>query len=121
MTDIGPGTPLICVDAGEGSEVATPYPGGNLTVGGLYFVADTFTSAPGDVCERDHCGCTFLVLRGKPDIYGYCPNRFRPLNDGSTDLVDVVKDEQETFEKLIAGAAQWGIIIPNRQLKTPIK
>lgn len=83
MTDLGPGTPLICVDATIVDPSNTKE--FRLTEGAMYFV-DQIVSAGRGSCSRDGCGDAYVVPRGQK--IGYCPNRFRPLNDGSTDLVD---------------------------------
>jgi hypothetical protein len=86
MTDLGPGTPMICVDA-VFERVVGYLMDPPLTEGALYFVAKVLVEGANPLCPRDGCGHTFLEINARPNT-GYCPNRFRPLNDGSTDLVD---------------------------------
>lgn len=81
---IGPGTPLICVNASIPPGFRQWYPGRKLTQGALYFcVGFEERQVP---CTVDNCGYKALVIRGKPitpkGAYGYCPNRFRPFNPG---------------------------------------
>lgn len=87
MTDLGPGTPVICVDAkpvGSASQDGRP-----LTEGAIYFV-ERIIDIPfaARTCARDGCGGSYVVLSRPEGLLAYCPNRFRPLNDGGTDLVD---------------------------------
>lgn len=97
MTAVGPGAPLICVDATRGEVIGfglSP----PLTLNALYFVQEVLREYT-PICPRDNCGHTFFLLHGRPHT-GYCPNRFRPLNDGSTDLVDV---HQEIYDMIVQG------------------
>lgn len=91
MADLGRGM-VQCVkwywplDGKPGLECAA------LTEGALYFCEklgdDVIMS-----CPWDQCGHTYVLLRDRfcqcfNSEIAYCPNLFRPLNDGDTSLVD---------------------------------
>lgn len=84
---LGPGAPLICIDAtpAHDSEFAP------LTQGAIYFCEEVVPSyIPGTLCPRDGCGSVGVVLKGKSNPQFrrllYCPNRFKPLGEGGEHL-----------------------------------
>lgn len=99
---IGPGTPLICVKWYEYPDMRIDDRTHILTEGALYiceFVADTPYD---DMCPWDNCGITGIGVVGKGlrgnHNWAYCPNLFRPLNDGDTSLVDAEKEKNIDLE-----------------------
>ena len=89
--DIGPGTVLVCVNDGA-PVIASRY---RLTKGAIYVCeAVERCLLP---CPWDQCGYIGVRVKGKGDAkkYLYCPNFFRPLNDGDTSLVEHEKYENK--------------------------
>lgn len=98
MTAIGPGTLLRCIKAPSFTQ-----PGYDFlmtTVGSFYLCERVVDSI--FLCPEDGCGHEGLVLKDKSrfkciDGCGtmhtalYCPNLFRPVDDGDTSLV---RDEE---------------------------
>lgn len=90
---IGPGTPLICISETQPSALFWFKPP-KLTNGALYFCEELYTEdahRSETCCPWDSCGKIGIRLKdirtkagGRPP---YCPNLFRPLNDGDTSLV----------------------------------
>lgn len=93
--DIGEGTPLIALDGSNPYPRNLNYP---LTVGALYFVARVYHGQTwqnnGGKCPK--CNSTlFVTLTAKPN-WGYSVCKFRPLNDGRSDLI--VEEAERTKE-----------------------
>lgn len=90
--DVGPGTPLVCIKwvRPEGATLGDAC--SKLTVDAIYICKEVGHESVG-TCPWDDCGKTWYSLEGKycgchnMDL-PYCPNLFRPLNDGDTSLVD---------------------------------
>ncbi len=100
MTAIGPGTPLICVTPNNPLSRCVP-----IYVGSIYFCEavhsfPTRSALQGymECCPHDGCD-TVITLKGHIHPLGgrcgYCPNKFRPLNDGDTSLVDAEKEIED--------------------------
>jgi hypothetical protein len=96
--DLGPGTPLICVDA------SAPLRGWSsqrsLTRGALYFCDQVINM--NQCCPRDGCGTRGVQLRERMPGPGvlhvlFCPNRFKPLGEGGEDLK---ADNERAFSPL---------------------
>lgn len=81
MSDIGPGTPLICTKASTGRTPAT-----TLQAGALYTVTRLITSRDDFRPNGSaHCGWAWAAeLRGKRG--NFCGCRFRPLNGDDAEL-----------------------------------
>lgn len=97
MSEIGPGTPLICKSAAalKGHEVA-------LTEGALYACSEVRPAEQTLPSTKEFLYCSFCnaikehdFLRVRGQVVWYCPQRFRPLNDGDTSLV-----ENEVYHQL---------------------
>lgn len=107
--EIGKGSILICIKNEPPSYgYQKEYALAPLTVKAMYTVRMIFTHNHGH-CPWDNCGHTGLFIEekgfegskpGKVAYICYCPNLFRPLNDGDTSLVKDEKDKPEdnTFE-----------------------
>jgi hypothetical protein len=95
MTDIGPGTPLICIRRPK----RFPVPEDSLTVGALY-TCRLIIERPGQG-RCINCDSRFsLKLREKDFAVNYCECLFRPLNDGDTSLVDAEERHRKAQEVL---------------------
>lgn len=92
---IGPGTMLVCVKFSRPFEGDNGPTCGDLTVGAIYRCRKVHTVQDIDVypCPWDGCGAEAFLLEDRfCDCFNmwlpYCPNLFRPLNDGDTSLVE---------------------------------
>lgn len=98
--EIGPGTVLICLVSRHPTDMPKAF---HIFKGAIYICAEVI---PGDECEEpcNYDGCTGpgITLKDKPVEfeedgelwqYFYCPNLFRPLNDGDTSLVENELDQ----------------------------
>lgn len=98
---IGPGSALVCVSDAMPGYCQQMYDGLEpLVVGGLYF-CEEIGKARFTLCPWDGCGKTWISLRGKKLLsidrhLWYCPNLFKPLNDGD---ISLVKDEINEVER----------------------
>lgn len=88
--DLGPGTPLICID---GSNPYLRNPEYKLQEGGMYFVQRVYSSQPHHTgypncprCGRDGSS-HWVVIKERPH-WGYPVCRFRPLSGD-----DMVREE----------------------------
>lgn len=93
---IGPGTALICI-----AKSSNPYTWSNkLTLQALYFCREVTQHKYNELCTTDACGTVGLRLKNRKGMY--CPNLFRPLNDGDTSLVqDEIEAPDGITEELI--------------------
>lgn len=90
---IGPGTPLICVNFYWPLGLDTPscFNNVSLTVKALYFCEWVGADEPdGSWCPWDDCQGHMIYIKGKTCDHGnfipYCPNLFRPFNEGNEAL-----------------------------------
>lgn len=114
MTEIGPGTPLICINANPpvgavGSLCET------LTLGALYTCLEVQSDPESLPCPWDQCGTTGIQLREKycscyATNWAFCPNLFRPLNDGDTSLVEDELESKNRHEDM-ADALAYGLSV----------
>ena len=96
MEAIGPGTLLRCVawKPLSGSQIDC----GDLTVGSIYRCNHVSEDPYGDRCPWDDCGTVGVALVDRfcnclGSYLLYCPNFFRPLNDGDTSLVETERED----------------------------
>jgi hypothetical protein len=101
--EIGPGSILVCVDwfRPEGTYDKDPEKS-NLTVGAIYRCSEILDAGGLSrmQCPWDECGTRGVQLEGR-SIFCYCPNLFKPLNDGDTSLVEnekEIEDEREAIK-----------------------
>lgn len=104
MSDaLGPGTPLICVDA-------SPPPGGWLGKGlrqGVMYFCDELVPLHGRPCLRCNQDHLAVALRGLSDMIvrgarpAFCPGRFKPLN-GDDEALRAEPDWLEISDEDIA-------------------
>lgn len=115
MEAIGPGTPLICVKFS--------WPFGHppcdetrldLDPGAMYF-CEAVVEGDDMECPWDGCGRTGYAIQGKRCScwsYIYCPNLFRPLNDGDTSLVNEKEDLFNSLADVVAEHLANNILEP---------
>lgn len=77
MSEVGPGTILICVDASPGKSNPRRC---ELTKGAFYTCERVY---PGIDCSRDNCG---IFIHPKGSLWPWCINRFTPL--GGSEIVN---------------------------------
>lgn len=112
MTALAPNMIVVCVKwrwPNGMDEIPASFAHGALTEQAFYFcerLEETQDIGFSQTCPWDGCGTVWLGLRDK--LCGccgthipYCPNLFRPLNDGDTSLV---KNEKENDLLVSVGA-----------------
>lgn len=96
--EIGPGTPLICINDGWKGPDGSVRPAMFINKGAIYFCEEVVSSwmLGCGVCGHLKNEHTLIYLKGHAQRK-YCPKRFRPLNDGDTSFVadEVISPYQE--------------------------
>jgi hypothetical protein len=96
--EIGKGSLVVCVNNHAPTQWYNRYyKTSPLTVGAIYQVVKVHEQYSDRAqCPWDKCGTVGYWLRDKKSFTGrwvkYCPNLFRPLNDGDTSLVENEKE-----------------------------
>lgn len=90
--DIGPGMCVVCI-----TEMTHNYGDCHpdfrqVTPNAIYFVEEVFDH-PIAYCPHDNCGSIGLILKDRSP-WIYCPNIFKPLDDGDTSLVKAEKKQE---------------------------
>lgn len=93
MIVVGPGTPLMCVLAGECLCGCS-----HVTKDAMYFCEEAYLSPFAQIIHRSACtvpNCAGISLLVSGKDHGFCANRFVPLDPDDTSLVE--DEEEEEF------------------------
>jgi hypothetical protein len=89
--EIGPGTPLICIDDSPAFATGRKIP---ITKDAMYF-CERIKRYPYNGCARDKCNARIWIKGLRKSM---CPARFKPLNDGDTSLVEAEKEKEDAIQ-----------------------